>query len=40
MDEKLRLLIELGAGKCEQLNVSVIPHLEGTRCLLKVQGVY
>jgi hypothetical protein len=35
MDEKFRQLIELGAGEFEQLNVSVIPHLEGTRCLLK-----
>jgi hypothetical protein len=35
MDEKFRQLIELGAGEFEQLNASVIAHLEGTRCLLK-----
>jgi hypothetical protein len=35
MDEKFRKLIELGAGEFEQVNGSLIAHLEGTRCLLK-----
>jgi len=35
MDEKFRQLIELGAGEFEQVNASLIAHLEGTRCLLK-----
>jgi hypothetical protein len=35
MDEKFRLLIELGAGEFEHLDGSLIAHLEGTRCLLK-----
>lgn len=35
MDEKFRKLIELGAGEFEQVDASLIAHLEGTRCLLK-----
>jgi hypothetical protein len=35
MDAKFRQLIELGAGKFEHVDGSLIAHLEGTRCLLK-----
>lgn len=35
MDEKIRQLIELGAGEFEHVDGTLIAHFEGTMCLLK-----
>lgn len=35
MDKKFRQLIELGAGAFEYVDISLLEHLEGTRCILK-----
>lgn len=36
--EKIRRLIELGAGEFEHVDMQLIAHLDGTRCMLKAWG--
>lgn len=38
MLDKIRRLIELSAGEFEHIDMQVIAHLDGTRCLLKAWG--
>ena len=38
MLEKIRRLIELSAGEFERIDMAMIAHLDGTRCMLKAWG--